>query len=83
MSDDARFPVIIKPIVNYPGEVEPGKTYRLTADLCLSADSGEWRYPEEEYAVHLTINPGSIFSLVDRGDATIVLHRYIQERGVC
>ena len=71
----ARPAISIEPIVSYPREVKPGKTYMMTVDLRFSVEQ-EWPYDEEEHEIHCMLDSSPLFDNEELGESVIVLHRF-------
>jgi formylglycine-generating enzyme required for sulfatase activity/nucleoside phosphorylase/tetratricopeptide (TPR) repeat protein len=64
----------VKPIINYPRQVQVGETYWMTIDL--QPDKGyEWKVKEEEYPVYCTVD-SDIFTSKVVGEPIILMHRF-------
>jgi hypothetical protein len=65
-----------QPVISYPREAQVGKTYLMTVDLRLPADSGEWAYDDEEYPIYCMLDTAPLFSSKPIGEPAILLHRF-------
>jgi len=72
----AQTSITIEPIVSYPREAEPGKTYLMTVDLRFPAGKEEWPYDEEEHEIYCLLDSAPLFDNEELGEAVIVLHRF-------
>lgn len=68
--------ITIEPIVSYPREAEPGKTYLMTVDLRFPVDAEKWPYDEEEHEIYCLLDTAPLFDNEALGESAIVLHRF-------
>lgn len=66
----------VKPILNYPRNVETGKTYLLTIDLQPLMTHDQWPYSEEEASIYCLLNGTPLFQVEPLGEPAIVIHRF-------
>jgi hypothetical protein len=66
----------VKPIVNYPRNVEAGKTYLLTIDLQPLMTHEQWPYSEEEVSIDCLLNGTPLFQVEALGETAIIIHRF-------
>src|ERR1700728_4302762 len=66
----------IQPLVNWPRQVEPGRSYLVTVDLRLTDPSAPWPYDEEEFVVGCMVDGRPTCTVSVVGDAGVVLHRF-------
>lgn len=66
--------ITIQPIISYPRKAEVGKTYLLTIDV--QTDTGNWPYPQEDYALHCILETEPLFSHQSLGDPVVILNRF-------
>ncbi|MDT0343875.1 FxSxx-COOH system tetratricopeptide repeat protein [Streptomyces litchfieldiae] len=68
--------VSLRPLVRWPREVEPGRSYLITVDLELAGPAGEWPYDREEYAVGCVLESRPGIAIESLGAAAVLLHRF-------
>jgi hypothetical protein len=73
--EDTNF-ISVQPILSYPREARPGKTYLMTVDLRVQDTDFSWPYEEEELPVYCFVDASPSFDSEPLGDATILLHRF-------
>jgi isoamylase len=67
--------IALRPVVAYPTEARPGRTYLVTVDV--SHPGGDaWPYPEEEYDLRCSVSGEPLFSSQPVGQPAVVLHRF-------
>lgn len=74
MSDSSIRQLSVCPILQFPSEAEPGKTYLLTIDL---RPQQGWPYQnDEEVTVYCLLDTAPLFRHEPLGEPAVVLHRY-------
>jgi hypothetical protein len=68
--------ITIEPVISYPREAEPSKTYLMSVDLRFPLGQEEWPYDEEEYEIYCLLDTAPLFNNRELGEAVVVLHRF-------
>ena len=68
--------VTIQPVVSWPRQVRPGRSYVITVDLRLANAAALWPYDDEELAVGCMLDGRPFCAVRVLGDAGVVLHRF-------
>ena len=66
----------IQPLVKWPRQVTPGRSYLITVDVRLTDPNAPWPYDEEEFVVGCMLDGRPTCTVRALGDAGVVLHRF-------
>jgi tetratricopeptide (TPR) repeat protein len=76
MNHLAHTQIEVQPIIRYPRQAEPGKTYLMSIDLRAQVDMAGWPYEEEEYPIYCMVDTAPLFTNQPLGEPAVVLHRF-------
>lgn len=68
--------IALQPIVNYPHEMQIGKTYLMTIDLKTPDLQEDWPYEEEEYPVYCFVDSSPSLTHEALGTPAVIIHRF-------
>ena len=68
--------IAIQPVVNYPREMQVGKTYLMTIDLKTPDLQEDWPYAEEEYPVYCFVDSSPSLTHEPLGTPAVIIHRF-------
>jgi glycogen operon protein len=68
--------LLLEPLVSWPREVEPGRSYLMTVDLRTATGPAAWPFEEEEFWFSCMLEAQPFFVSQPLDDPTLVLHRF-------